>query len=215
VPRNPNKTIPRVSKPKHSDGPGASGHSRGGRPRNPCHDRVILNEATRLLARHGMRGFTISEVAAAAGVGKTTIYRRWPTRDALVIAAVAQIAERFPAPDLGSIKDDLTTYLGGVAIEMGKPRNRRLHADLLQAAAHSSSFASSYQQLIGPRREMVKTILRRGVERGELRADCDLDLALDLLVGPLTQPQLVTGGALTAPFIDSLIDAALHGLQPG
>ncbi len=100
-------------------------------------------------------------------------------------------------------------------MEMGKPRNRRLHADLLQAAAHSSSFASSYQQLIGPRREMVKTILRRGVERGELRADCDLDLALDLLVGPLTQRQLVTGGALTAPFIDSLIDAALHGLQPG
>jgi AcrR family transcriptional regulator len=144
---------------------------RPGRPRSPEAHAAILRAALELTAESGLRGLSMEAIAARAGVGKATIYRRWKTKEALFADALRTIAVAPDIPDTGTVRGDIEEASGD--------------PELLKALDTA---------LLGPRRATIGAILRRGVARGELREDLDVDLVTDMLMGPLVARLLMSGG---------------------
>lgn len=151
-----------------------------GRPLDPEIDRAILTAAGEIFVREGFQNMTLPGVAAAAGVAKTTVYRRYPSTAELVLATIRHLNTGAPAPDTGSARDDLASVLDGarrrfdVSVTGTLLTEEREHPELLEAAR---------EQMIGPAIDRFRTVLRAGVERGELRADLDVDAVAHALLG--------------------------------
>ncbi len=191
-----------------------------GRPRSAEADQAILRTTLELLATEGLRGLSIEHVAERAGVGKTTIYRRWPTKRQLAEAALnAFFAQLEPptVPDTGNVRDDLW--------ELARMRLKRLpitgaHLLLPRLAIESVDDAQLYRLIrkifIEPERAIFVEIFRRGVERGELRADLDLELAADIFRGPLVFRLLMSRSDLkqAQAIIEPVIDIIVRGAAP-
>jgi AcrR family transcriptional regulator len=163
------------------------------RPRSAESHAAILQAAVELVVEGGLRGTSIEGIAARAGVGKTTIYRRWRTKEELFAEALRGLAFELPDPDTGSVREDL---LGVFVFNFEHmPRNAALLMPrlMVEGADDPALFAVMRAVLVDPRRDRVKAILRRGVQRAELRDDIDLDDIVDLLVGPLVYEVLITG----------------------
>ena len=163
-----------------------------GRPRSAAADEAIVRATLEVLLEEGFRGLSVEAVRQRAGVGKATIYRRFPDKEALVTAAIEAVHADLRAPDTGSIMGDAEALLAQMA--PGGSLAPRLLAD---AANNPEMHRIFRRALIEPRREVVRTILRRAVERGELRADLDLEIAIDLLAGPQVYRLLLDGGDTT------------------
>src|SRR6476659_5137145 len=159
----------------HPDAP-AAGASRGpGRPRDARHDTAILGATLRILQEEGYGGLTIEGVAVSAGVSRPTIYRRWPSKPALVVAALVQSARlAVPVLDTGSLRRDLIAVQRRQVELMSTPEARRVTAGLIADLATDPELAQSYvSQYLVPRRAAVWQVLQRGVDRGALAADAD------------------------------------------
>jgi len=175
------------------------GGSRGpGRPRDARHDPVILEATLGILQEQGYRGLTIEGVAASAGVSRPTIYRRWPSKPALVVAALVQSARlAVPVLDTGSLRHDLIAVQRRQVELMNSPDSRRVTAGLVADLAIDPELGETYvSQYLAPRRAAVWQVLQRGVDRGELDADVDFAFVYDLLVGPLFMRAVVWGQPL-------------------
>ena len=188
---------------------------RPGRPRSERAHQAILRAALDLAVEGGLARMTMEGVAARSGVGKATVYRRWATKEALMADALLSLGT-VAAPDTGSVRGD---FLGLTAqvLEAGAPGALRLMPRLLSEAAEDPElFAVCREVLVEPRRAQLREVLRRGVERGELRADLDLELAIDGLIGPLVYRVLLTGGdaAQLRGVPERVLDQALGGLAP-
>jgi AcrR family transcriptional regulator len=184
------------------------------RPRSQQSHAAILQAAVELVVDGGLRGTSIEAIAARAGVGKTTIYRRWKNKEELFAEALRGIAIELPDPDTGSVRGDV---LGLVAFNLEHvSRNAALLMPrlMVEGADDPQLFAVMRQVLVDPRRDVMRTILRRGVERGEVRADVDLDDAIDLLIGPVIYEILITGADLprVAAATERFIELALAGI---
>ena len=161
-----------------------------GRPLDPEIDRAILTAAGEILARDGFQNMTLPGVAAAAGVAKTTVYRRYPSTVELVLATIRHLNIGAPVPDTGSARDDLVAVLDfarrrfDVSITGTLMAEEREHPELLDVAR---------RQMIGPAIERYRTVLRAGIERGELRADLDVDAIAHALLGSFFVRYLETG----------------------
>lgn len=155
-----------------------------GRPRSARADESIIRAVLDLLAEgQTVEALTIEAIAARAGVGKATIYRRWPGKDALLVDAVRSLKGPPPVPVGESVRDDLVLMLGTAA---KKPDQfTRIMSCLGPGLQRSPEGYRLYQSMIEPRREAMRQVLRRGVERGELRADLDVEVAVVLLSGPV------------------------------
>ena len=188
------------------------GGSRGpGRPRDARHDLAILDATLRILLEQGYRGVTIEGVAARAGVGRPTIYRRWPSKPAVVVAALVQ-SDRLalPAPDTGSLRNDLIAVQRHQVERMNSPDARRVTAGLIADLADDPELADTYvSQFLAPRRATVWEVLQRGVDRGELDADVDFAFIYDLLVGPLFMRAVVWGQPLAPDAAEKTADVIL------
>ena len=189
---------------------------RPGRPRSAQAHEAILAAALELALEGGLAGMTMEKVAARAGAGKATIYRRWDTKQALMADALRSIAADIQAPDTGSLRGD---FLGLAAQAMGAnaPGALRLMPRLMSEAAEDPElFAACRAVLVDPRRAQLREVLRRGVERGELRADLDLELAIDGLIGPIIYRVLITGGdpAELPGLAERVFDQVIAGLAP-
>jgi len=199
---------------------GAPGGSRPpGRPRDARHDQAILKATLGILLEQGYRGVTIEGVAARAGVGRPTIYRRWPSKPAVVVAALVQ-SDRLalPAPDTGSLRDDLIAVQRHQVERMNAPDARRVTAGLIADLADDPELADTYvSQFLAPRRATVWEVLSRGVDRGELDADVDFAFIYDLLVGPLFMQAVVWGQPLAPDAAEKTTDVILaaFGTSPG
>jgi AcrR family transcriptional regulator len=156
-----------------------------GRPRSLVVDEAILNALIALLAE-GMpaEAISIEAVAARAGVGKATIYRRWPNKDALLADAVASLKGPPPVPAGVSVREDLITLLRPVAHNSGV-RGANVLPCLVSELRRSPLLQEAYQRVIEPRREVMRGVLRRGMASGELRPDLDIEVVMAMLVGPL------------------------------
>ena len=193
------------------------GASRGpGRPRDARHDQAILDATLGILLEQGYRGVSIEGVAARAGVGRPTIYRRWPSKPAVVVAALVQ-SDRLalPAPDTGSLRNDLIAVQRHQIERMNSPDARRVTAGLIADLADDPELADTYvSQFLAPRRATVWEVLSRGVDRGELDADVDFAFVYDLLVGPLFMRAVVWGQPLAPDAAEKTADVILAAFAP-
>ena len=189
---------------------------RPGRPRNARHDEAIREATLEIMQEQGYRGVTIDGVAARAGVGRPTIYRRWPSKPALIVAALVQSARlALPAPNTGSLRRDLIAVQRHQVELMSTPDTRRVTAGLIADLADDPELADVYvRQYLVPRRETVWQVLQRGVERGELDADADLAFIYDLLVGPLFMRAVVWGQRLAADAAEQTADVIVRAFAP-
>ena len=174
----------RRSTEKQDDRAGAEeAPARGrGRPRSAAADQAILDATLRMLGIHGVAGLTIEGVAAEAGVGKTTIYRRWPTKTELILAAISDLVPRGDPPDTGTMAGDMAA--------LAETQRKRLAGSGLagivpRVLAESMSDPELHQhfveRVVNPFRELLRLFIERGIERGELRPDLEVDPLVDLL----------------------------------
>ncbi len=190
-----------------------SSGTRSGRPRDEAARLAILQAAYDILEAQGVAGFTIEGVAARAGVSKTTIYRWWPSKGALAVAAFLTATEpKIEYPDTGSSVQDLIDQLKRVALVYGGPSGRVLSAIIAEGQRDPHTIAAFIDGYARPRRNEAKAILRAGVERGELRPDIDFDVALDALYGPVYYRMLVPLAPLDAAWIEHLAFSVMRGL---
>jgi AcrR family transcriptional regulator len=192
---------------------------RPGRPRSPEAHAAILRAALELAVEGGLRGLSMEAIAARAGVGKATIYRRWRSKEALFAEALGSIALNPEIPDTGSVRGDFQAASTAAVGRMAPEAFRVLPRLLADAADDPELLEALHAALLRPRRAAIATILRRGIERGELRPDIDLDLVSDMLIGPLIARVLTSGGdpraidGLPMPVWDTL--ARGIGTAPG
>ena len=169
---------------------------RRGRPRSQEAHSAILTATLELLGAQGFRGLTIEGVAERAGVGKTTIYRRWPSKTELVAEAIEQIRPPSAPPDSGSLEGDLGGLMRGQQERVGTtPGLRRLIPVLLTEATQDPAFLTLVTEgVIEPIRDVMRELVRRGIERGELRPDVDVEALVDLLHAVPVYRILLAGG---------------------
>ena len=187
-----------------------------GRPKDARADRAILETTLELIADRGAHAFRTEDVAARAGVGKGAIYRRYRSKEELVTAAVAALVrEEIAVPDTGSTRGDLLALMREAVELYRSSLPGRLMPKLIGAMADNPELARAVRdRFLAVRRSALSEVLRRGVERGDLRPDLDLELALDVLGGPLFYRLLVTGGPLDEQLAEGVADLILRGFAP-
>lgn len=186
--------------------------SRSGRPRDEHADAAIVAAALELLAEVGVYRFRMDDVAGRAGVGKATIYRRYRSKEHLVAAAVASLVSEIALPDTGTTRGDLLSLMRDAVAVYSRPRAGGLMASLVQAMRHDAALAAAVRGgFLAARRAALEQVLERGVERGDLAADLDVELALDVLGGPLFYRLLITGGPIDERLADGVVDLTLAG----
>ena len=207
--------------PTSSGGPGGEdngddGHRGPGRPRDPSYDKAILETTLEILNDKGYAGLTIDGVAAQTGVGRPTIYRRWRSKPALVIAALMQAPSAAPAPDTGALRDDLLAFQRDQVRLMDQPASRRITAGLVADLVADPELAETYlTDYVGLRQASVFDALQRGIERGELRPDADVSLIYDLLIGTLFMRSVVRGEVLGPDVAEQIVDLVLTAFGTG
>lgn len=188
--------------------------TRRGRPRSPQADAGVLSAALDELEEAGYARFTIEAVARRAGLGRPTVYRRYPTKGALVVAACRGIAARHvQVPDTGDLREDVLELLGGLAWVFTHTRARRIVPGLLAAREEHPELADAARVVWQSRRDALLEVLRRAAGRGDLAPHLDLEVATDLLYGPLYYRLLVTGEPLDRELAAQLTDLALSGIS--
>ena len=183
-----------------------------GRPRSAHAHRAILAATLKLLADVGYEKLTLGEVAAVAGVGKATIYRRWPSKAPLVIEAFSQFPE-LATPDTGSVLEDLTAALRSFARILETTPLPRVLPILAAECMHDRELSRLFTPMRDARRQPLLDILARSVARHELPGDLDLEAAADLIVGPIMTRVCFSGRPVHARDIRRLVEAALYGVH--
>jgi AcrR family transcriptional regulator len=184
-----------------------------GRPRSARAESAILEAALVLLVTDGLEGMTIEGIAARAGVGKTTIYRRWSSREEVVAAALRTMTADIQIPDTGRVRDDLIAMMrefqrSSMNSAVGAMIGRLAGATIRNPELKEIFWANVFI----PRRQALTHIVQRGLERGELRAGLDVELALDMLVGTVLfealfgEPETVADPEFPSRLTDVLIE---------
>lgn len=189
---------------------------RPGRPRIARYDAEILKVTQELLFERGYSGFTIDAVAAQVGVGRPTIYRRWPTKAALAVAAMGQSTGLAPVPDTGSLREDLLAFQRH-QVSLTRPETRQITAGLVADLVADPELADEYvSRYVSPRRASVAEALQRGIDRGELRPDADFEFILNLLIGPIFMQSVVFGQQPPPDMAERTVDVVLaaFGTKP-
>ncbi|MCW2679061.1 MAG: regulatory protein TetR [Frankiales bacterium] len=188
----------------------------GGRPRDPELDLRILGATLQLLADEGYDGLTIEAVAARAGVGKASVYRRFSGKEELVIEAVASLTEQ-PEPRSGAgVRDELVTLLEVIRRKSDSSLAGKIFPRLLGASAENPELMRRYrEQVLDPRRRRFLDVLQRGVDEGLVRPDVELEHAADLLIGPMAYRNLIRNDPPPGPELAAqIVDDVLLALAP-
>jgi AcrR family transcriptional regulator len=183
-----------------------------GRPRSEQAHRAILDAALELLAKVGYDRLTVAGVAARAGVGKATIYRRWPSKLPLVVEAFLQLPE-LAEPDTGNVVDDLSEVLRCFVEIIDTTPLACVLPILAGERARDPELAEVLAPVFAARREPLIRVLERAVARRELPPDIDLEAAADVLMGPIVTRLFFTGGDLDPVHVKPFVDAALFGIN--
>jgi AcrR family transcriptional regulator len=188
------------------------------RRRSETARRAILTAAFELVGEVGYARLTMEGIAARAGVGKQTIYRWWSSKAAVLFDALLMLSEgqdgSAALPDTGDLEADLKTVLRATVGELVDPRYSEPMRALSTEILRHPQLALVYEErLARPMAELKKARLRSAQRTGELPADLDLDLAVDLIWGPLLSRWFQQSGPLTAEYADSVVEAAVRGLR--
>ena len=181
-----------------------------GRPRRADADAAILGATLELLNEVGVAGLSMDLLAHRAGVGKATIYRRWDSKEALILDALRLTTAPIPAPDEGSLRADLFAYMDEVIARFSPGRGEDVLPHLIEASCYDAQLRASLDDFTRDRQATIRLILQRGIERGELPADVDVDLLVDVLLGPFFYHHLLTGAVVDRDFTHRLVEFALR-----
>jgi AcrR family transcriptional regulator len=198
------KTSPEVNKPEAKRAPG--------RPRSEEARRAILRSTMRLLEHTGFGDLSIEAIAADANVGKATVYRWWPNKGALVADAfVSNAAKQLSFPDTGSVRTDIGLQMKQW-VEILRGRRGRIVAALISGGQSDKEILQAFRErFVRPKRLDAYQILQRGVDRGEIPADVDMDLVLDSLYGAIYMRFLIWQEGLTEQFVDDSVELVFSG----
>ncbi len=183
-----------------------------GRPRSAGVDEALLDATLQLAGEVGINGMSMDDLAQRAGVSKATIYRRWPSKEALVLDALASAIRPFDLVDTGSARGDLAVYLGELGRRMQTGRSSDVLPDLISASARDPALRESLDEWVRHRRQPLTVILGRAVQRGELAADTDLDTIIDALIGAFMYRRLLSHAPLDDAFVTRLLVTVLPSL---
>jgi AcrR family transcriptional regulator len=186
-----------------------------GRPRSETARVSILRSALQLLAKNGFTDLTMEDVAAEAGVGKATVYRWWPNKAALVADAFANSTTRkLHFPDTGSVGRDISQQMQQLVKVFRGPRGRIVAAILAGGQSDKELISAFRERFLWPRRREAYATLQRGIRRGELRKNIDMDLLLVSLYGPIYMRFLIRHDSLTPEFVNGLCGLVMSGARP-
>jgi AcrR family transcriptional regulator len=191
-------------------------------PRQPAGAAVLRPEKTEAiiaaffaeLGNNGYEGLTMDRVAERAGVGKAALYRRWPSKQDMLVDLVGQYATRAVVPpDTGSLAGDLLAIADDAIAVLANPLIRSVIQSLIAEARRSPDLAAVLtERFINPRREAGALMLRRAVQRGEIGPNSDLELAQDLFGGPLYLRGVILDEEFPAGYAQRLTDSVLRSL---
>jgi AcrR family transcriptional regulator len=200
----------------NADIPDAAAGVQRGRPRSAEADRAILNAAVDLLAERGLAAMSIEEVAARAGVGKATIYRRWSSKGLLALDAfVTSFQEQQPLPDTGTLRGDLIAALTAWVRAVTGTSMGAMLTGLIAEAQHDPSLRAVWRErVLEPLRSQHRIMLDRAIARGEIPATVDQEAVLDLFFGAAQHRLLLDHLPLTDDFIRQVVDMILNGIRP-
>jgi AcrR family transcriptional regulator len=196
------------------DGEPATGAARRGRPRSSEAHLAILQAVLDLLAEVGYDAVSMEAVAQRAGVSKATVYRRWTSKTALVLDLLESIAATHAPPDTGSVRGDLHQMVDRVVLALVHAQYGAILTALASELPRNPEMAETFRtHFLAARRAAMLAVLQRGLARGELRADADLEVVMDLLVGPLYYRVLVSGMPLSSAYAAEIVDHVLQGVS--
>jgi AcrR family transcriptional regulator len=187
---------------------------RPGRPRSATAHAAILDAAVALIRDIGYDAVTMDGIAARAGVGKATVYRRWAIKELLVAEAIERVFRTIiPDVDTGTVEGDLHRLMRVAVATYSDPASAALLSGLVAAMVRSEAIAGAVRSgFVRAWHDAVVRAIARGVARGELRDTVDADLAVDLLSGPLFHRYFMTGGLIDEPLTRRVVAAVLYGL---
>ena len=183
-----------------------------GRPRDARCDGAILDATLELAGAVGLGGLTMDAVAARAGVSKATIYRRWSSKEALVLDAWMASFPIESVPDTGSLTGDLIAHSRQFRDAVSTGTFGRVLPQMVAAARVNDELAEVYRRLVADRRARVRVALERAVERNELPVGVDLELVQDLLIGPLFYRTLMLDEVSTDHVIAEVVAIVMAGV---
>ena len=182
---------------------------RRGRPRSVEVDEAVLAATVELAGEVGVSRLSMDDVAVRAKVSKATIYRRWASKEALVLDALRNAMVPIEEVDTGSLRGDLEHYLGELVNRFHSGKMRDVLPHLIGVATHDANLQCSLDDYMQTRRVPLRLILDRGFERGELSADTDLDVLIDVIIGPFIYRKLLTHSVIDNEFTDKVLDLVL------
>jgi AcrR family transcriptional regulator len=185
--------------------------SRRGRPRLQATDQAIFAAAADLIRERGYDGFSMAAVADRAGVAKTTVYRRWPTRSHLVLATMSSVMSRVGLFDTGDVHADLASFARSLATALRAPGTLRLVAELALASAQRPELADGFHRLFTQRRAAALATVEQAAAAGQLRPGVDPDLLIDQVSGALHYRMMVSGEGPSDAYAERLVGAVLDG----
>jgi AcrR family transcriptional regulator len=182
-----------------------------GRPRRPGVEDAVFQAMLGLLASRGYREISVETLAERAGVSRTTIYRRWPSKAAIVAAAVSSLyLDRVEVPNIGSLSEDLVALLSESYRLMADGDGRVLER-LVRESGQNPELVDVVRSILHARRRLYATLLNRAIARGELPPEMDQELLLDLLLGPLWFRLLLSGVPITPEAARPVVQIVLEG----
>ncbi len=166
-----------------------------------------------VLADDGVGGFTVDAVAKRSGVAKTTIYRHWPSGNALMLAAIDCQIIPFPTPNTGSLDSDLREFLGHVLPTVSDPKTTEMIMGVTAAASQDPELAELHQAMMAERTTPIRTIVELAMSRGEIPPGLDVDHVVDLIEGPFFMKKMVRREPIDEATIDAIVTFLVVGLE--
>jgi AcrR family transcriptional regulator len=173
-------------------------------------DRVLTTTFA-LIAEHGVNGVSVDEVARRSGVAKTTIYRHWPTREALLLDAVAGTSTALEVPDTGTLQGDLRELAATLGRLLQTAGWAPMVPSLVDIAERDTAFAKVHGEMQRGHADALRSAIHRGIERGELPEDADADAIVAGVFGPLYYRRWFSREPIDAAFVETIVRAALAG----
>ena len=187
-----------------------------GRPRSESARRAVMKAALALVQEGGYPAATIDEISARSGVAKSTIYRWWPSRPALIVDLLLQIAAAVAPPPTGPDPvRALRTELSRIAKSVAALPGRLLLALASEGQTDPEVRAALTKGLFQPRRSATAKVVRQAQAAGELRKDVHPDVLIDLLYGPIFYRRLLRQEPTSEAFVRQVFEKAMEGVRPG
>jgi AcrR family transcriptional regulator len=184
------------------------------RPLSQTARTKMIRAAQELLTAQGLDACTVEEIARRSGVAKTTIYRHFGTADELAVAAISEMIEEIDVPDLGSLRSDLRAVVDSFRSIVRQDAFRRLFATMLSRAVSDPEFAKIYDQAQESRHVPLRIAIQRGMARGEVDPEIDVETAMYFVQGPFVAKRLIEIGDLTDREVDAFLDLIVRALAP-